>query len=102
MLATVGRRIRVVRTLQRGYAMLHAIQAAIARFPDRGHAIAELAGRDDELRSLCEDLADAEAALVRWERSSEPVREARCAEYRALVRDLAAELEAMLDRNANT
>lgn len=79
--------------------MQHAVQAAIARFPDRGHAIEELSRLDDSFMSLCEDFAEAQAALVYWERSSSPVREARCAEYRELVRDLAAEIEAELDRN---
>jgi hypothetical protein len=80
--------------------MDQSVLVAIARFPDRGHAIAELAGRDEEFRSLCADLADAEAAAVRWEHSSSPVGEARSAEYRELARDLAAELAATLDRHS--
>lgn len=80
--------------------MQHAVQAAIARFPDRGHAIEELARRDEDFLALCTDLADAEAALVRWKGSDLVFREARCAEYRELVRDLAAEIETMLDRHA--
>jgi hypothetical protein len=99
MLATVGRRIRAARTRQRGYAMHQAVQAAITRFPDRGPAIEELARTDEGFQSLCEDFAAAQAALVHWERSSSPVREARCAEYRELVRDLAVEIKAELDRN---
>ncbi|EIM26545.1 hypothetical protein [Microvirga lotononidis] len=99
MLAGVGRRIRAVRALQRGYAMHPAVQAAIARFPDRGHAIEELSRIDDSFMSLCEDFAAAQAALVHWERSGSPVQTARCAEYRELVRDLAAEIAAELDRN---
>ncbi len=55
---------------------------------------------DESFQSLCEDLAEAQAALVRWERSTSPVGAARCAEYRILVRDLAAELAAELDRRA--
>jgi hypothetical protein len=78
--------------------MQHAVQAAIARFPDRGHAIEELAGTDEGFRLLCEDLVEAQAALARWEHSSSPVKEARCAEYRELLRDLAAELATELDR----
>lgn len=80
--------------------MHHAVQAAIARFPDRGHAIEELAKADEGFLSLCEDLAEAQAAFARWEHSDTPVRTARCAEYRELVRELVAELEATLDRNA--
>ena len=80
--------------------MHHAVQAAIARFPDRGHAIEELARTDESFRSLCEDLTEAQAALARWERSTSLVGSARCDEYRILVRDLTAELEAELDRHA--
>jgi hypothetical protein len=66
--------------------------AAIAPFPDRWHAIEELARTVEDFRSLCDDLAEAEAALVRWERSSSLMKEVRCAEHRDLVTDLAAEL----------
>jgi hypothetical protein len=79
--------------------MDRSVLPAIARFPDRGHAIEKLARADEDFRSLCADLAAAEAAFVHWKRSSSPVREARCAEYRDLVRDLAAEIEATLDRS---
>ena len=80
--------------------MDQSVLVAIARFPDRGHAIEELAKTNEDFRSLCADLADAEAAAVRWEHSSLPVGGARSAEYRDLARDLAAELEAMLDCHA--
>ncbi|MEE1658272.1 hypothetical protein VB618_18900 [Microvirga sp. CF3062] len=80
--------------------MDQSILVAIARFPDRGHAIEELARTDEDFRLLCADLADAEAAAIRWERSSLPVSAARSAEYRELARDLAAELEATLDCHA--
>ena len=79
--------------------MDQTVLVAIARFPDRGHAIEELARTDDDFRSICADLAEAEAAALRWARSSSPVSGSRSAEYRDLVRDLAAELEATLDRH---
>ena len=80
--------------------MNSSVLAAIARFPDRGHAIVGLARKDEDFLALCVDLADAAAALERWERSESPLQEARCAEYRDLVRDLTAELEATLDRRS--
>jgi hypothetical protein len=77
--------------------MDQSLLAAIARFPDRGRAIEELADDDEEFRSLCADYADADAALVRWENCSSQVREERCTEYRGLLKDLALEIEAALD-----
>jgi len=38
--------------------MDQSVLVAIARFPDRGHAIEELARTDDDFRSLCADLAE--------------------------------------------
>ena len=75
------------------------VKVAISRLPDRGHAIEELSRTSENVRSLCVDLADAEAAAVRWERSSSPLRAERGAEYRELANDLAAELSAALDRH---
>lgn len=76
--------------------------AAVAHFPDCGHAIEELARRDEEFLLLCADLIEAETALREWERSDTSVREARCAEYRDLVRDLAIEVKAALNRRSQT
>jgi hypothetical protein len=66
-------------------------------FPARHAAIDELAVRDEEFYLLCVDLSDAEEALGRWQESENPLREMRCAEYGALVGDLAAEVGAALD-----
>jgi len=62
--------------------MQHDIEAAIAHFADRGHAIVELAEMDEGFPSRCEDFAAAHAALMYLERSSSSVRKPRCAEYR--------------------
>jgi hypothetical protein len=80
--------------------MDQSLLAAIARFPDRGRAIEELAAADEDFRALCADLGDAEAALNGWERSSSAAREERCGEYRELVMGLADEIGAMLDRHS--
>ena len=77
--------------------MDQSLLAAIARFPDRGRAIKELAAVDEGFRALCADLRDAEAALDGWERSPSPVREERCGEYRDLVTGLADEIRTALD-----
>ncbi len=77
--------------------MDEGVRAAVRRFPERRRAIETLAGRDEDFRSLCVDLADAETALVGWQASTAAVREARCAEYRDLVEDLAREVEAALE-----
>lgn len=44
--------------------MDQSVLVAIARCPDRGHAIEEFARRNEDFQSLCADLADAEAAAV--------------------------------------
>jgi hypothetical protein len=74
--------------------------AAERRFPARKQTIEELAARDEGFRDLCVDFADAEAELQRWEKSTGPKREERCAEYAELVGDLAREIEAALDAAA--
>ena len=76
--------------------MDQGITAAVRRFPARRQAIEERAARDGEFRSLCADLAEAEAALRRWENLDDPKRDQRCAEYRILADDLANEIEEAL------
>lgn len=73
-----------------------AVLAAVGRFPERQRAIETLAAGDESFRSLCTDLAEAEAALAGWDASTAAVRDARCAEYQGIVEDLAREIEAAL------
>jgi crotonobetainyl-CoA:carnitine CoA-transferase CaiB-like acyl-CoA transferase len=80
--------------------MPDGLQSAIQRFPEKRAAIEAMCARDDEFRTLCDDLAEAEAALSRWEGSTAPYRDQRCAEYRELVASLAAELESALQAAA--
>jgi hypothetical protein len=76
------------------------LMSAARRLPARRHAIEMLALRDGEFRGICEDLADAEAALLRWQQSSSADRQRRVAEYEGLVDGLTSEIEAALDRAA--
>ncbi|WP_271893964.1 hypothetical protein [Candidatus Phyllobacterium onerii] len=74
------------------------LMAAKLRFPSRSRAIEERAARDEEFRDLCTDFRDAQAAQLHWERSTEPERDERSAEYLALVDDLAREIASALDK----
>jgi hypothetical protein len=72
------------------------VLAAVGRFPGQRREIEALVAGDEGFRSLCDDLAEAEAALAGWRASTAAVRDARCAEYRDLVEDLAREVGAAL------
>ena len=74
------------------------VAAAQRSFPERGRAIERLFARDEDFRDLCTDLADAQAALQRWEISTEPIRDERCAEYAEIVQYLSGEIETALDK----
>lgn len=78
--------------------MNKGVTAAQHRFPERARSIERLAVRDEDFRDLCIDLADAQAALQRWELSTEPTREQRSAEYAEMVHDLLGEIETALDK----
>ena len=65
------------------------------RFPGFEALIETRCGADEEFRLLCEDLADAEAALVRLEELNSP-EAGQIEEYRLLVDSLAAELGAAI------
>jgi len=77
------------------------LAAAIRRFPSQKQMIEERAARDESFRPICEDLADAEVALRKWENSASPKRDQRCSEYRELIDSLAKEIAAALSRECN-
>lgn len=60
----------------------------------------ELAARDPEVRSLCDDLVMAVEALQRWSGLNEQEAPERTEEYRELARCLAAELKVEITRTA--
>jgi len=74
------------------------VAAVRVRFPVRAEAIDELASRDKVFCEICRDFAEAQTELAKWEASSDPDRDGRCAEYRELVAGLAKEIEDALDK----
>ena len=66
------------------------------RFPSEKGLIDELVLRSESFRDLCEDLADAEEALVRTASLPRETGAARRAEYEALIEGLLAEIEAIM------
>ena len=74
------------------------IGAAKRRFPEYAPAIDLLVSRDEEFRSLCMDLADAEAAAAEWGLSASPKSRERQNEYLILASDLADEIGRELDK----
>lgn len=74
--------------------MDEGVAAVRLRFPTRVQAINELASRDVIFCEICQDFAEAQTELARWEAaSSDPVRDDRVAEYRNCWRPLAERLK---------
>ena len=64
--------------------MSDGLRSAIRRFPECRKAIEMMVARDEDFRTLCEDLADAEAAQSLWEKSSSPRRDQLLVEIQSL------------------
>lgn len=82
--------------------MSAGLQAAIRHFPNSVNEIEIRGNQDHEFLLLCEDLAEAEVALAKWEKSAAPQRELRSLEYQALVDELVAEVAAVLAGSRRT
>jgi hypothetical protein len=80
--------------------MIDALSVSVRHLPGHRSAIEALWARDAEFRSLCEDLGEADAALLGWKSSSSPKRNERVIEYEALVAGLVSELQTILERVA--
>lgn len=74
------------------------IAAVRLQFPDRVEAIDERASWDSVFREICRDFAEAQAEMAKWQASSDPQRDERCAEYRELIAGLGKEIEDILDK----
>lgn len=78
--------------------MDRGVLAAVRRFPQRSLEIRRLALADSTFRSLCEDLAEAELALARWQQMTTEQAASRRSEYDLLVEELAIEINSIVDR----
>jgi hypothetical protein len=76
--------------------MAGAVLSVARRFPGLEALIEARCEADEEFRLLCDDLADAEAALARLEEMGSFEAENRIEEYRLLVDSLAAEVGAAI------
>lgn len=68
------------------------VLAAIRLLPRHKRTIEEMVLGSESFRALCGDLAEAEQALRRWEKSGAAGSAARCVEYKHLIDGLEAEL----------
>lgn len=73
-----------------------AYSAALRRFPRSELAIRRLMVRSEAFRDMCEELAEAEAALSKVDQVPPVLREARRAEWPGLVDRLVGEVGAAL------
>lgn len=79
--------------------MRAALSAAIHRFPEFELTIRRMIESDQTFCDMCDELAEAEAALSRVDQLPPPIRAARRAEWQDLVGRLAREVEAALREN---
>lgn len=77
-------------------SMERGVLAAEQRFPDLGGDIRRLAFADPAFRALCDDLADAQAAVERWAATPSGQAPSRRAEYEQLAAELADEIAAAI------
>ena len=76
--------------------MLEKTLHVLDRLPEHRHALRERILVDREFRALCEDYGETFEALRHWEGSTDPHRDARVEEFRALLGDLEREIRAEL------
>ena len=76
--------------------MERGVLAAERRLPHMGGEIRRLAFADPAFRALCEDLAEAQAAVERWGATATAPAPSRRAEYEQLAAELAAEIAAAI------
>lgn len=77
------------------------VQCAVRLFPRQGQEIRRLAFASSTFRSLCDDLAEAEAALEQLSGTPSYQSDPRWAECQVLVEELCVEIGNMLKAHVN-
>lgn len=77
----------------------HGFSAATRRFPRSEVAIRILMSRNEAFRDMCEELAEAEGALLNALADPHGPRSARQSEWQELVSRLVAEIQAVLEES---
>ncbi len=72
------------------------LASALRRFPTHDTQIRDLIARNETFRTICEDLACAEQALLSVDRLDDGIRDARRREFTEMVDDLSVEIERLL------
>lgn len=75
------------------FSLSDGMPLAVRRFPMHAERIRALIWRDDDFRSMCDDLAAAERALATVDNLPPKLRERRRAEFIDLIEGLFAEIE---------
>jgi hypothetical protein len=75
--------------------MTDEIEALACRFPQHASKIRRLQARDPDFRSICDDYGEAQRALQYWEAVGQAA-PGRVEEYREMVKELEAEVLAIL------
>jgi hypothetical protein len=73
-------------------------RSALRRFPSKAREIEELTRQSENFRDMCEELAEAEAALLAAKDAPAGVRNERIAESTGWIDRLSAEIAAALGR----
>lgn len=79
--------------------MRAALSAVVRRFPELELTIRRMIETDQTFCDMCEELAEAEAALSRVAQLPSSIRAARTVEWQDVVERLAREVEAALREN---
>lgn len=93
-------RLLVPGNLGKNCGIMRAVDHVIARFPDMGTTVRQLYLRDEEFRTICEDLGLAIDSLRHYQDRPDADLRSEIDDYRKLLHELEEELrEYLVDRS---